>query len=192
VDKVRTVRVGTIPTWKYGVYLLIIVVEVALVTTAVAFGIGAGRLFTGLLLGLASAPLLGLALRRMDSIDLTETGLIRRSPLRRRRIGWERVVGGRFAYDDGGRWTLALDLTPGSERNHELVLLSIPPVTGPVSNAYELRKREQVNEIRAVLRQRRIPITAVPQILAALQTHWGVTPPRRAQDCAQPDTAEPE
>lgn len=182
------VRAGTISTWKYAAYLLVVLVEVAAVTVAVAACAGTNRVFTGLLLGLVLACPLGWLLRRTDAVELSDDGVVRRSLGRSRRLGWDRVVGGRFAYDERGRWTLALDLTAGSERNQELVLLSVPPITRPVSNAYEMRKCEQVNDIRAMLRRRRIPVTVVPDILTALETYWKIAPPTsRPTDSAEPE-----
>lgn len=175
-------RAGTIPTWKYLAYAAAIATEIVAVTAAIVVGSGFDRLFTGLLLGVTLGVPLGWALRRMDSVDLTDDGIVRHSLLRTRRIGWDRVVGGRFAYDDRERWTLALDLTGGDEPNNELVLLSIQPVTRPVVNPYEMRKREQVGELRDILRDKQVPVTVLPEILDALRTHWGAPPPRRPRD----------
>jgi hypothetical protein len=185
---VTPVRAGTISAWKYAAYLLAVMVEIAAATVIMAVCAGTNRVFTGLLLGLVLAGPLGWLLRRTDSVELSDRGLALRSMWRTRCLGWDRVLGGRFAYDEHGRWTLALDLTAGDERNQELVLLSIPPITRPVSNAYEMRKCEQVNEIRAMLRRRRIPITVVPDILTALQTYWKIAPPTKSPT----DSAEPE
>jgi hypothetical protein len=40
-----------------------------------------------------------------------------------------------------------------------------------------MRKREQVSEIREMLRAKRIPITVLPEIAGALNQHWQIAPP---------------
>ncbi|NUS45306.1 MAG: PH domain-containing protein [Mycobacteriaceae bacterium] len=172
------VRAGTVPAWKYLLYAAVVSAEVAAVSAAVVIGSGVDRIFTGILLGLTVAIPLGALLRRMDGVTLGDDAVVLRRTLRTRRIGWADVRGGRFAYDEYGRWTLALDLAAGAAHGDELVLLSIPPVSRPVSNPYELRKREQVRELRLALRRKRVPVTVVPEIAAALHEHWGIAPPK--------------
>jgi hypothetical protein len=188
------VRAGTVPAWKYAVYLAVVAAEVAAVTLAVVFGFGVNRLFTGLLIGLVLGCPLAWFLRGLDAVELADSAIVVRRPFRLRRIGWDRVVGGRFAYDERGRWALALDLTAGEEPHQELVLLAIPPITQSVTNAYEMRKREQVTRIREVLRAHRVPVTVLPEIIAAMSEFWGMPGPRNmAQSANDPaDPAEPE
>ncbi|MGQ4616656.1 hypothetical protein [Nocardia sp. R7R-8] len=78
--------------------------------------------------------------------------------------------------DERTRWSPTLDLS-GGEPHGELALLSIPPVVRPVAGAYDLRKRDQVTEIRVTLRHKQIQVIVLPQIADALQEHWQLAPP---------------
>ncbi|SLJ83211.1 Uncharacterised protein [Mycobacteroides abscessus subsp. abscessus] len=49
----------------------------------------------------------------------------------------------------------------------------------PVSGAYDMRKREQVHEIREFLRRKRVPVTVLPEIAGALSEFWKIAPPTR-------------
>lgn len=172
-----TVHAGVVPARRvmaYGALGILVIAGVCAVTVA-AFGVD--RVFTGLLIGIVAGIAALTALFTRDSIELTEQAIVRRTPLTRASISWDRVVAGRFALDEKARWSLALDLSGGDERHGELVLLSIPPVAGPVAGAYDLRKREQVTEIREILRRKRVPVTVLPEIAARLQQHWQIAPP---------------
>lgn len=169
------VRAGVVPASRSLFYCLV----GALVATGVVglflamFGVN--RLFAWILLGAAAGIGVGAALFTRDVVELSEHSISVRAPFRAATVPWERVVGGRFTLDEHARWALALDLNGGS--SDELVLLSIPPVLGPVSGAYDMRKREQVTEIRELLRTKRIPITVLPEIAEALSEHWQIAPP---------------
>lgn len=173
------VRAGVVPGRRaaaYGGAALAVTIAVTLTTVGV---FGWNRVFTGLLLGVAAGLTVLFLLFGRDGLVLSDEAIVQRTPWGALGIEWDRVVAGRFALDEKGRWSLALDLNGGSEQHGELVLLSIPPVVGPVANAYDMRKREQVNEIRELLRNKRIPVTLLPEIAAALQQHWRIAPPTR-------------
>ncbi|AFU05512.1 hypothetical protein [Nocardia brasiliensis] len=172
-----TVRAGVVPAQRAALYSALSILVTAGLCAAVVALFGVNRVFTGLLAGAIAGIAVAVALFTRDAVVLTERAIYRRTPWTRSSIDWDRVVAGRFALDDRARWSLALDLTDGAERHGELVLLAIPPVLGPVSGAYDLRKREQVNEIRALLRSKRVPITILPEIAGALQQHWRIAPP---------------
>lgn len=173
------VRAGVVPGARIAGYAAAAVVVTALICAVTVGVFGIDRVFTGLLLGAVAGVALLVALFRRDAVVLGADAIQRRTPWSAETIGWDRVVGGRFTLDERARWSLALDLTGGAEEHGELVLLSIPPVVRPVGNAYELRKREQVTEVRRLLRDRKIPITVLPEIAAALQQHWRLAPPAR-------------
>ncbi|MGI5222941.1 hypothetical protein [Nocardia sp. CA-290969] len=175
----RMVHAGVVPAERvlgYGLVGLAVVVA-ATVPTVLLFG--AGRIFTGIVLGAILAVAVLIALFKRDAVVLTEDAIHRRTPWSVTSIEWDRVVAGRFGLDERARWSLALDLTGGEEPHSELVLLSIPPVSGPISGAYDLRKREQIDEIRNILRYKRIPVTVLPDIAGALERHWQIAPPTR-------------
>ncbi|MBO0856561.1 MAG: hypothetical protein J2P18_22670 [Nocardia sp.] len=172
----RSVRAGVVSTKHIGLYIgagVVIALLICAVTVAV---FGVNRVITGLAIGLAAAVAVLVALFGRDVIVLTDRAIYRRTPWAESRLEWDRVVAGRFALDERMRWSLALDLTSGDELHDELVLLSIPPVRRPVSNAYEHRKCEQVAEIRRILRHKRIPVTLLPEIADALREHWKMAP----------------
>ncbi|MTE15590.1 hypothetical protein [Nocardia aurantiaca] len=173
------VRAGVVPGQRMAGYVAAGVLMVAVVCAGTVGVFGLHRVFTGLFFGAAVAVGLMLALFGRDGMELTEESIVRRTPWGSSTVAWDRVVAGRFALDEKGRWTLALDLNGGDEPHQELVLLSIPPVVAPIGNAYDMRKREQIGEIRTMLRQRRIPVTILPEIAVALQRHWKVDPPTR-------------
>lgn len=171
------VRAGVVPGRRALIYGVLGVLLTALVCGAIVAVFGVNRVFTGLLAGAVAGIAALVLLFGRDVVVLTEHTIARRTPLRGSEIAWDRVVAGRFALDERARWSLALDLSGGDERHGELVLLSIPPVVRPVSNAYEHRKREQVREIRKMLRHKRIPVTILPEIANALHAHWKLAPP---------------
>lgn len=173
------VRAGVVSTRRAALYGVASVLAIVLITSAVVGIFGWNRLFTGLLLGVAAGITLLFLLFGRDSVELSDQGIVLRTPWGADHLAWDRVVAGRFALDERARWSLALDLNGGQEPHGELVLLSIPPVVRPIANAYDMRKREQVNEIREMLRIRRIPVTLLPEIAAALQQHWRLAPPTR-------------
>ncbi|MFE3754667.1 hypothetical protein ACFXO9_10195 [Nocardia tengchongensis] len=173
------VRAGVVPGRRIAGYVAAGVFAVAVVCVGTVGAFGLNRVFTGLFFGAAAAVALLFALFGRDGVELTEDAIVLRTPWARSTVAWQRVVAGRFALDESGRWTLALDLNGGDEPHQELVLLSVPPVRRPVANAYDLRKREQVNEIRTMLRHKRIPVTILPEIAEALQRHWKIAPPAR-------------
>ncbi|WP_433198959.1 hypothetical protein ACQP1G_05440 [Nocardia sp. CA-107356] len=173
------VRAGVVPTRRAMLYGTLGIAATVLVCAAIVAGFGLNRVFTGLLAGAVAGVALLTALFGRDVIVLTDGAIYRRTPWRESSIEWDRVVAGRFALDERARWSLALDLIGGDERHGELVLLSIPPVRRPVAGAYDMRKREQVTEIRAMLRHKRVPVTVLPEIAGALQQHWRIAPPTR-------------
>lgn len=173
------VRAGVVPVGRTALYGAVGVTVTAAVCAAVTVGFGMNRIVTGLLAGVVAGIAVLIALFGRDAIVLTDGAIYRRTPWSEVSIDWERVVAGRFALDEQARWSLALDLAGGDERHGELVLLSIPPVVGPVTGAYDLRKREQVHEIREILRRKRVPITILPEIAGALDAHWRIAPPTR-------------
>ncbi|MFG1797862.1 hypothetical protein [Nocardia sp. NPDC049149] len=173
------VRAGVVPTQRAALYSVLGILATVVMAAAIVGLFGVNRVFTGLLVGAIAGVAVMAALFTRDAILLTEQAIYRRTPWTVSSIDWDRVVAGRFTLDDRARWSLALDLSGGDEQHGELVLLSIPPVLRPVSGAYDLRKREQVNEIRALLRHKRIPVTVLPEIAGALQQHWQIAPPTR-------------
>ncbi|MBF6437051.1 hypothetical protein [Nocardia cyriacigeorgica] len=171
------VHAGVVPTRRamiYGVLGIAVTVALCLATIA-AFGMN--RVFTGLLAGAIAGVAVLVALFTRDAVVLTEGAIYRRTPWAETSIDWDRVVAGRFTLDERARWSLALDLVGGDEEHGELVLLSIPPVSGPVSSAYDMRKREQVDQIRNMLRRKKIPVMVLPEIAGALHEHWNIAPP---------------
>ncbi|MGV9839550.1 hypothetical protein ACWDUL_35875 [Nocardia niigatensis] len=173
------VRAGVVPGRRMAGYMATGVLMVAVVCAGTVAVFGLNRVFTGLFFGAAGAVALLVALFGRDRVELTEESIVRRTPWGSATVAWDRVVAGRFALDEKSRWTLALDLNGGDERHQELVLLSIPPVERPIANAYDMRKREQVEEIRTILRHKRIPVTILPEIADALRRHWKIAPPTR-------------
>ncbi|WP_043657701.1 hypothetical protein [Nocardia thailandica] len=172
-----TVRAGVVPARRSLGYVLIgLGVTTAVVGMFLAL-FGVDRVVTGLLVGVIAGVAAGAALFARDVVELGEHAIHIRTPFRAATIAWERVVGGRFALDEHDRWSLALDLTGAGDHGDELVLLSIPPVHGPVTGAYDMRKREQVLQIRELLRTKRIPVTVLPGIAEALHEHWRIAPP---------------
>ncbi|MFC4125837.1 hypothetical protein [Nocardia rhizosphaerae] len=169
------VRAGVVPASRSLFYCLIgLLVTTGVVGMFLAM-FGVNRVITGFLVGAVAGVATGVALFVRDVVELTEPAIYARTPFRSNTVPWDRVVAGRFTLDEHGRWSLALDLNGG--HHDELVLLSIPPVVRPVSGAYDMRKREQVTEIREMLRTKRIPITVLPEIAAALNEHWQIAPP---------------
>lgn len=173
------VRAGVVPGRRALVYGVLGVLTTVLICAGVVGLFGVNRVFTGLAAGAVVAIALLVRLFGRDAVVLADQAIYLRTPLHESSIDWDRVVAGRFALDERARWSLALDLTGGEEPHSELVLLSIPPVVRPVSNAYEHRKREQVAEIRKVLRHKRIPVTVLPEIAASLHENWKLAPPAR-------------
>ncbi|QIS15891.1 hypothetical protein F5544_40375 [Nocardia arthritidis] len=172
-----TVHAGVVPARRVLGYSAIGLLVLGAVCAGFVIGFGINRVFTGLLIGIVLAIATLALLFTRDSVVLAEEAIYRRKPWSVSSFGWDRVVAGRFALDERARWTLALDLTAGAERHGELVLLSIPPVVGPVAGAYDLRKREQVTEIREMLRRKRVPVTVLPEIAGALHNYWQIAPP---------------
>ncbi|MFD4427928.1 hypothetical protein [Nocardia sp. NPDC058497] len=169
------VRAGVVPAGRSLFYCLIGVLATTGVVGLFLAMFGVNRVVTGILVGAIAGVAAGVALFVRDVVELTEHAIYARTPFRSATVPWDRVVGGRFTLDERSRWALALDLT--GETTDELVLLSIPPVVGPVAGAYDMRKREQVTEIREMLRAKRIPITVLPEIAGALNQHWQIAPP---------------
>ncbi|WP_330184827.1 hypothetical protein OHB26_15290 [Nocardia sp. NBC_01503] len=171
------VRAGVVPGRRAAWYGVAAVLVTAAICGGMVGAFGVNRVFTGLLLGIAAGIALLFLLFGRDGVVLTEDSIVRRTPWGAETLAWDRVVAGRFALDEQARWSLALDLNGGQEPHGELVLLSIPPVVKPIANAYDMRKREQVNEIRGMLRGKRIPVTVLPEIADALTRHWRLAPP---------------
>jgi hypothetical protein len=171
------VRAGVVPGRRALIYGSLGVLVTVLVCGAIVAAFGVRRVFTGLFAGAAAGIAVLVMLFGRDVVVLTEQTISRRTPLHAADIAWDRVVAGRFTLDEQARWSLALDLSGGDEPHGELVLLSIPPVVRPVSNAYEHRKREQVAGIRTMLRHKRIPVTVLPEIANALHEYWKLAPP---------------
>ncbi len=172
------VRAGVVSGRRALVYSVLGVLTTVVVCAGVVGVFGVNRVFTGLLAGAVLAIAVLVRLFGRDVVVLADQAIYLRTPLHESSVDWDRVVAGRFALDERERWSLALDLTGGDELHGELVLLSIPPVVRPVSNAYEHRKREQVAEIRKMLRHKRVPVTVLPEIAEALHEHWKLAPAR--------------
>ncbi|MBF6330526.1 hypothetical protein [Nocardia transvalensis] len=170
------VRAGLVPGRRALIYGSSGVLTIAIVCGAIVAAFGISRVVTGLFAGMVAGIALVVALFGRDVVMLTDEAIYRRTPLSETRVDWDRVVAGRFALDDHGRWSLALDLAGGDEPHGELVLLSIPPVVRPISNAYEHRKREQVIQIRKMLRHKQVPVTILPEIAQALHDYWKLAP----------------
>lgn len=171
------VRAGVVSGQRALIYGSLGVLATALICGVVVSAFGVNRVFTGLFAGVVVGIAVLSALFGRDVVVLTEQTISRRTPLRESAIAWDRVIAGRFTLDERARWALALDLSGGDELHGELMLLSIPPVVRPVSNAYEHRKREQVAQIRKMLRDKRVPVTVLPEIANALHEHWKLAPP---------------
>ncbi|MGQ4616654.1 hypothetical protein [Nocardia sp. R7R-8] len=171
------VRAGVVPTQHAVFYSVLGILATVTICGSFVAAFGVNRVFTGLLAGAVVGIAVLASLFTRDAVVLTEHAIYRRKPWTVSSISWDRVVAGRFALDERARWSLALDLSGGDEPHGELVLLSIPPVVRPVAGAYDLRKRDQVTEIRAILRHKRIPVMVLPQIAGALQEHWQLAPP---------------
>lgn len=178
-DPPKAVRAGVVTMRRITAYSACATLSVLVVTAVVVGLFGLNRIFTGLLVGVIAAVAVLVALFGRDAVVLTDRAIYRRTPWAESRLDWSRVVAGRFALDERSRWSLALDLTGGDEPHDELVLLSIPPVVRPVSNAYEHRKREQVAQVRRILRDKRVPVALLPEIASALHEHWKLAPAAR-------------
>ncbi|WP_040782968.1 hypothetical protein [Nocardia pneumoniae] len=172
-----TVRAGVVPTQRAALYSVLGILATVTICGSFVVAFGVHRVFTGLLAGAVVGVAVLAALFTRDVVVLTDHAIYRRTPWAVSSISWDRVVAGRFTLDERARWSLALDLSGGDEPHGELVLLSIPPVVRPIAGAYDMRKRDQVTEIRAILRRKRIPVTVLPQIAGALQEHWQLAPP---------------
>ncbi len=168
-----------VPGRRVGCYCGVGLALMLAVTLAVVAWFGPGRVFTGLLAGFVLGAAALAALYKRDGVVLTDDAIELRTPLAHEVLSWDRVVGARFALDERARWSLALDLSGGDEPHGELVLVSIPPVRGPVSSAYELDMRERIEAIREFLRRKRVPVTVLPEIAGALSEHWKIAPPTR-------------
>lgn len=179
VVQAGAVRAGVVPGRRMALYAVTGLLAAGAVCGATVALFGLNRVVSGAFLGIVVAIALQVVLFGRDAIVLSEESIQRRTPWAASTIEWGRVVAGRFTLDDRSRWSLALDLNGGAEPHGELVLLSIPPVTGPMTGAYDMRKRDQVNEIRNILRHKRIPVTILPDIATALQSHWKIAPPAR-------------
>lgn len=175
----KAVHAGVVPHRRILGYCLFGLGIVVTVCVATVLSFGPHRVVTGLFIGAVAATAALFVLFTRDAVILTEQAIYRRTPWSVDSIDWGRVVAGRFGLDERARWSLALDLNGGTEPHRELVLLSIPPVAGPVSSAYDLRKQEQVSEIREMLRRKRVPVTVLPEIAGALHEHWKIAPPTR-------------
>ena len=172
-----TVRAGVVPTQRAALYSSLGILVTGAVCGGFVVAFGVNRVFTGLLFGGIAGIALLAAMFTRDAVVLTDQAIYRRTPWTVSSIDWDRVVAGRFTLDERARWSLTLDLVGGDERHGELVLLSILPVIRPIAGAYDLRKRNQVNEIRAILRRKSVPVTVLPEIAGALQQHWQIAPP---------------
>ncbi len=173
----RMVRAGVVSGRRAVLYGSLAVLTITIVSVAFVAAFGVNRVVTGLFAGLVAGITLLVALFGRDVVLLTERAIYCRTPWAETSIDWTRVVAARFALDERARWSLALDLAGGDEPHGELILLSIPPVIRPISNAYEHRKREQVLQIRTMLRHKQIPVTILPTIAQALHEHWKLAPP---------------
>ncbi|MFI5780517.1 hypothetical protein [Nocardia sp. NPDC051570] len=173
----RMVRAGVVSGQRAVLYGSLGVLTIVIVCGAFVGAFGLNRMVTGLFAGSVAGVTLLVALFGRDVVLLTERAIYCRTPWAETSIDWHRVVAGRFALDEHARWSLALDLAGGDEPHGELVLLNIPPVIRPISNAYEHRKREQVVQIRTMLRHKQIPVTILPDIARALHEHWRLAPP---------------
>ncbi|MGQ4598355.1 hypothetical protein [Nocardia sp. R6R-6] len=171
------VRAGVVPARRAALYSVLGILATVAICGCFVVVFGVNRVFTGLLVGAAVGVVVPAALFTRDVVVLTDDAIYRRTPWTVASIPWNRVVAGRFLLDERARWSLALDLSGGDEPHGELVLLSMPPVDRPVAGAYDLRKREQVTEIRTILRRQGIPVTVLPQIADALQEHWQIASP---------------
>ncbi len=173
---VSVVRAGVVPGRRTFLYGVLSALATAMVCGGIVAAFGIYLVFIGLFAGAVVGISVLMALFGRDVVVLTEQTISRRTPLHEARISWDRVVAGRFTLDKQARWSLALDLQGGDELHGELVLLSIPPVVRPISGAYDHRKREQVAQIRTMLRYKRIPVTVLPEIANALHEHWKLAP----------------
>ncbi|MCM6775122.1 hypothetical protein NDR87_24795 [Nocardia sp. CDC159] len=173
----RMVRAGVVSGRRALLYGSLAVLAIVAVCGGFVGAFGLNRVVTGLFMGLIAGITLLVALFGRDVVLLTDRAIYCRTPWAETSIDWDRVVAGRFALDERARWSLALDLSGGDERHGELVLLNIPPVIRPISNAFEHRKREQVVQIRTMLREKRVPVTILPEIARALHEHWKLAPP---------------
>ncbi|MEU6558951.1 hypothetical protein [Nocardia nova] len=175
-NPLRPVRAGVVPGRRTLAYASLAALTMLVICGLAAALFGWPRIFPASAVGAVVAIALLVALFGRDAVVLTDRAIYRRTPWAESRLEWDRVVAGRFALDERARWSLALDLSGGDEQHSELVLLNIPPVEHPVSNAYEQRKREQVADVRRILRHKRIPVTLLPEIATALHDHWKLAP----------------
>ena len=153
----------------------------ALAAVAVGAGLtaafGLHRIMTAIVIAVFVFVAAAFALFRSDRVTLDESRIDIRLPWGSTALPWDRVVAARLSNMADGRWGLALDLTAGDERHNELALLAIPPVTREVGNAYEMRKREQLTGTLDLLRHKRVPMTVLPDIRAALADFWRIDLP---------------
>jgi hypothetical protein len=168
-----TARAGVVSAKRGAIYLAAGVAVAGVICAVVVAVFSGNRFFTGLLIGVLAGIGVTLALFTRDAVVLTDTGVVTTTPLATRTTPWSNVRAARFANDADRTWSLTLDLNDPA--GAELPLLRVPPVHHDVGNPYELRKRQQVKRVLAVLHERGVPTTVLPEIQSALAQYWKVS-----------------
>ncbi|WP_068276578.1 hypothetical protein [Aldersonia kunmingensis] len=168
-----TARAGVVSVKRGAIYLAAGVVVTAVICAVVVAVFSGNRFFTGLLIGVVVGIGVTLALFARDSVVLNDVGIVTTTPWAAQRTPWTNVRAARFANEADRTWSLTLDLNEPA--GAELPLLRVPPVHHQVGNPYELRKRQQVKRVLAVLHERKIPTTVLPEIQNALEQYWKVS-----------------
>ena len=149
-----------------------------LVWAAVTATFGVQRIITGLVLGVFVAIAVAGGLFYSDKTVLSEDAITIRTLRKNERVEWNRIGTVRFAWPEGSdHWLLTADLGRPTDPASVLLLLATPPVERPMSNAYEMRKREQLKDILAIMRTKGIRVIFAPGIATRLEEFWQVAPP---------------
>lgn len=167
-----TARAGVVSVRRGTIYLsagVVVAVSICVLTVGI---FGGNRFFTGLLIGIVAGIAVTLLLFARDAVVLTDDGVVTTTPWAAQTTPWSNVRAARFANDADRTWSLTLELNEPA--GAKLPLLRVPPVHHDVGNPYELRKRQQVKRVLAVLHERHIPTAVLPEIENALAQYWNV------------------
>lgn len=123
----------------------------------------------GVLAGVAATAAIAAVLFAGDVTILGADGIVVRRFWRKTEILWGQVQSATFARvptsDTTEYWALML-------QPDDLELLRFEPVVRSVGNAYEFRKREQLQQLMAILQDRGVAIEGSRAVRTNVATHW--------------------
>lgn len=160
------VRAGVLPAGRAAAYLALGAAAGATTALALLFAPVALAVLAGLIV---CAAVTGLLLAR-DAVIVTPEAIQQRNMFSVKRIEWNTVQGADFTVQDG-RWALTLDA------REPVPLLSLPPVTTPVSSPADLSAHDRLIVLRKLLHDKKIPISIETAIATGLHEHWRIAPP---------------